>query len=93
VYFFSGPALDYLWPRQALTAPPQHRPPPGAPDVRRVILAVLCGCAMLFVEMLLFVIRTHELDRAVRAKSRRKKDQPGAFGHYTSNTVKTFKGD
>lgn len=85
MYFFSGPVLDYLWP-VAL-------PPGGTTDIRRVIIGVLSGCGMLFVEMLLFVIRTHELDRAVRTKSKQKKNRSGPFGYYTSNTAKTFKED
>jgi hypothetical protein len=38
--------------------------------------------------MILFVIRTHEMDKAVRKKS--KKSKPGPFGYYTANTAKNF---
>jgi hypothetical protein len=90
MWFFSGPVLDYAWPSSSLAT---TLPNGGGTDIRRVIIGVLSGCGMLFVEMLLFVIRTHELDRAVRAKSKLKKNQAGPFGYYTSNTAKAFKDD
>jgi hypothetical protein len=84
MWFFSGPLLDYVWPMKLS---------PNGTDIRRVMIGVMSGCGMLFVEMLLFVIRTHELDRAVRSKSRQAKNQPGPFGYYTSKTAKTFKDE
>jgi hypothetical protein len=84
MWFFAGPILDYVWPIQLS---------PNGTDIRRVIIGVMSGCGMLFVEMLLFVIRTHELDRAVRSKARMAKNQHGPFGYYTSKTVKTFKDE
>ncbi|KAL7523171.1 hypothetical protein ACHAWF_000410 [Thalassiosira exigua] len=44
-------------------------------DVRRVIAGVVWGVFMLFVEMILFVIRSHELDVSVRKKGRRKENR------------------
>jgi len=85
MWFFAGTLLDYVWP----LPPPTH---PGATDIRRVIAGVTSGVFMLFVEMLLFVIRTHELDRAMRIKSKKAK-QTGPFGYYTSQTARTFKED
>jgi len=84
MYFFGGALLDYFWPSS-------KRANDFAPDIRKVIVGVLSGVVMLFIEMLLFVIRTHEMDRAIRRKSRKKKQGP--FGHYTSQTSKTFKED
>lgn len=46
---------------------------------------------MLIVEMILFVIRSHEMDKAMRKKA--KKSKRGAFGHYTADTARHFKGD
>lgn len=83
MYFFAGSLFDFFWPtsqRSALA---------GQPDIRRVIAGVISGVLMLFVEMLLFVIRTNELDKAVRKKQKKNKNQ-GPFGYYTSSTNKTF---
>jgi len=84
MYFFSGGVMDYFWKQPDLR--------PGSTDVRKVIVAVISGVVMLFIEMLLFVIRTHELDRALRLKSKKQK-RVGPFGHYTSLTEKTYKDD
>ena len=46
---------------------------------------------MLMIEMILFVIRSHEMDKATRKKA--KTSKPGAFGHYTANTERNFKGE
>lgn len=82
MYFFGGHLLDYVW------SPPTN---PNGPDIRKVIIGVLSGVVMMIVEMLLFVIRTYEMDEAMVKKARRSK--PGPFGYYTSNTSKTFKGE
>jgi len=57
----------------------------------QVIAGVVSGAIMLMVEMVLFVIRSHEMDKATRKKAKTAK--PGAFGHYTSNTERHFKGE
>lgn len=80
MYFFAGGLLNYIWPREELVG--QH-------DIRKVIAGVVSGVLMLFIEMLLFVIRTHEMDRAMRRKDKkRKKSTP--FGSYTANSSKTY---
>jgi len=90
MYFFAGGLFDFLWPMQR----PQHPSAAAGADIRKVIVGVVSGVLMLFIEMLLFVIRTHELDRAVRRKSRKHQQRGGApFGYYTSKTTKTFKGE
>ena len=39
-------------------------------DVKRVITAVISGVIMLFIEMILFVIRSHELEESIRKKKK-----------------------
>ena len=89
MYFFAGSLLDYIFPR----AEPL---PVGATDIKRVIIGVVSGVLMLFVEMILFVIRTHELESFTRKKEqkqkyKRKKDNP--FGVYSSNDPATYQDD
>ena len=86
MYFFAGGILEYVWPRDEVD--PRHH---QGPDIRRVIAGVVSGVIMLMIEMILFVIRTHEMDAAMRRKQKRPKDGP--FSHYTSKTNKTFKGE
>jgi hypothetical protein len=87
MYFFAGSLLDYFYPAvqsksAALT---------NAPDIRKVIMGVISGVAMLFIEMILFVIRTDEMDKAIRKKGKKRKQGP--FGYYSSATTKNFKED
>ena len=56
-----------------------------------MIAGVVSGVLMLMIEMILFVIRSHEMDSAMRKKE--KTSKPGAFGYYTSNTQRHFKGE
>lgn len=83
MYFFGGSLLNYAWPMELL-----H---PGQVDVRKVILGVLSGVMMLFVEMILFVIRTHELDKALRVKERQQRKTANPFSRYTSNSAKIYR--
>ena len=80
MYFFGGSLLDFLFPRKSTSTT----------DIRKVIIGVVSGVLMLFIEMLLFVIRTHEMDKAIRKKER-KTPQTNPFSYYTSDTRKTYK--
>jgi len=71
VYFFAGATL--------FKANPNLRP--GETDVRKVIAGVVSGVGMLFVEMILFVIRSHEFDASITKKKKTKKKTHGAFGN------------
>ena len=82
MYFFAGAVLDKFWPDQ--------QPKAGGTDIKRVIAGVVSGVLMLFIEMLLFVIRTHEMEKALRRKQR-KTGKQGPFGYYTATTSKTYK--
>lgn len=76
MYFFGGSLMNFVFPSANNTVT----------DIRRVILGVISGVAMLFIEMILFVIRTHELESAVRRKEKRQLKKNGGFqpfGVYT----------
>uniref|UniRef100_A0A6T6FH22 Uncharacterized protein n=1 Tax=Craspedostauros australis TaxID=1486917 RepID=A0A6T6FH22_9STRA len=81
MYFFAGSLLDWIF-AGSFEAPKNN----NAPDIKRVLIGVVSGVAMLFIEMILFVIRTHELERHTRKKNKNAAKKP--FGHYTSNTAR-----
>lgn len=56
-----------------------------------MIAGVVSGVVMLMIEMILFVIRSHEIDKATSKRARTMKT--GAFGYYTANTERHFKGE
>ena len=88
MYFFAGALLDKFWPAEAASAKANT-----ATDIKRVIAGVTSGVLMLFIEMILFVIRTHEMDKALRRKQRKSSrlgQQQGPFGYYTAATSKTY---
>lgn len=89
MYFFAGGLLDYFFPEDETSI--NHRHNHNVPKIGRLLVGVISGVLMMFIEMILFVIRTHEMDKAIRKKS--KKQQVGAFGFYTAETVKTYKED
>merc|ERR1719401_526014 len=62
-------------------------------DIRRVIAGVVSGVFMLFVEMLLFVIRSNELDASVRKKSMMEENRANPFGYTQKNMARNYKGD
>jgi hypothetical protein len=82
MYFFGGSLLNYWWPYESKAGAAQ------ATDIRKVIVGVVSGVLMLFIEMILFVIRTHEMDKAMRRKDRKRTVQP--FGVYTAASAKNF---
>mmetsp|Transcript_10618 Transcript_10618/g.29276 ORF Transcript_10618/g.29276 Transcript_10618/m.29276 type:complete len:301 (-) Transcript_10618:198-1100(-) len=95
MYFFGGHWLSFLWNSSGATTTnddtSNHHN--NNNDIPRVIISVVSGVVMLFIEMILFVIRTHEMDQAVRSKqAKQKKSQKGggAFGPYTANTVRHY---
>ena len=87
MYFFAGGIIDYVWAQPNDNA----RLAASTVDNRKVICGVISGVVMLIVEMLLFVIRTHEMDKAMRKKKKKKAVKP--FGPYSSASAKTFKGE
>ena len=87
MYFFAGSLLNYVFGE-----PHEGKHHPSTVDVRRVMVGVISGVLMLFIEMILFVIRTHELEKALRLKNKQSSNRK-PFGHYSSNTRKHFKGE
>ena len=84
MYFFSGPLLNVAFTEFV----PTH---PGAVDVRKVMIGVISGVGMLFVEMMLFVIRTHEFEQGLRRKNKKQgKNAVKPFGEYSSQSDKTY---
>lgn len=62
----------------------------GQLDVRGVIVGVISGVIMLFIEMILFVIRNHEMDKYMTKK--KKTDRTNAFGYNKKRAERTFMG-
>jgi hypothetical protein len=89
MYFFGGSLLNFVFPRDTS----HHHHGSNTTDIRRVILGVISGVAMLFIEMILFVIRTHEMEAALRKKERQKHNQKTGglqpFGVYTKPVAST----
>jgi hypothetical protein len=76
MYFFAGGVFDYFLGEEfsARTM--------GGTDIKRVIVGVVSGVLMLFIEMMLFVIRTYEVE-AHTAKKQKKKKPVQPFGVYS----------
>uniref|UniRef100_A0A7S2EMA6 Uncharacterized protein n=1 Tax=Trieres chinensis TaxID=1514140 RepID=A0A7S2EMA6_TRICV len=62
----------------------------GKTDIKSVIAGVISGVIMLFIEMTLFVIRSHEMDASVRKKAKHSHTNP--FGYHKERAKKTFTG-
>ena len=92
MYFFAGSIFSRFFDSEIdINAPPQTNV--NQIDIRRVIAGVVSGVFMLFVEMILFVIRSHELDASVRKKSRRRENRANPFGHTTKNAARVYVRD
>ena len=83
MYFFSGKLFEFVIPG--------YRPEPGKIDIKGVIAGVLSGVLMLFIEMILFVIRNHEMDRFMTKKEKDKKNV-NPFGYDPKKAERTFEG-
>jgi hypothetical protein len=83
MYFFAGGIFDYFLDESfsARTT--------GGTDIKRVIVGVISGVIMMIIEMVLFVIRTHEFEEHTRRKNKKKKkNQP--FGVYAKEADGTI---
>mmetsp|Transcript_26297 Transcript_26297/g.53329 ORF Transcript_26297/g.53329 Transcript_26297/m.53329 type:complete len:323 (-) Transcript_26297:110-1078(-) len=87
MYFFSGSLFARFFDRDGDVDGSRGSHDGNGTDIRRVIAGVVSGVFMLFVEMILFVIRSHELDASVRKKARRRENRANPFG-YTERTAK-----
>jgi hypothetical protein len=95
MYFFAGSLLDYFWPLSSSSAKGLHPSVTSTTqtvDVKKVIAGVVSGVMMLFIEMILFVIRTHEMDKAMLQKRKKQGHitSLSPFGYYKSTTTKTY---
>ncbi len=89
MYFFAGGILNRFF----IDNNSANSNSEGGVDVRRVIAGVISGAFMLFVEMILFVIRSHELDASVRKKGKRAEYRANPFGYTERSMARTYVGD
>jgi hypothetical protein len=82
MYFFAGGLLDYFFPSVV------DKRNANATDIKRVIIGVISGVIMMFIEMILFVIRTHEFEKHTRRKEKKNRKKP--FGHYSSKDIGVY---
>ncbi len=81
MYFFSGKLFAFMFP--------DYHVKDGTLDIRGVIAGVITGVIMLFIEMILFVIRNHEMDKFVTKKMKKQKNP---FGYNKEEAKRTFRG-
>jgi hypothetical protein len=72
MYFFAGSIFSNFFPDDSRNN--------NNVDIRQVIAGVLSGVILLFIEMILFVIRSHELDKSVRRKGKKREYRANPFG-------------
>ena len=87
MYFFAGSIFNRLFGLE------NDEDSSGDIDIKRVIAGVVSGVFMLFVEMILFVIRSHELDSSVRKKSKRKENRSNPFGYTQKSMERVYVRD
>lgn len=85
-YFFSAVFFSWIDSRTG------REPANDNIDIRRVILGVISGVVMMFIEMILFVIRSHALEKSVTIKQRKKDVTPFGFDRNSKNNERTFTG-
>ena len=88
MYFFSGQLFGWVLDKADDGA--SRNSNSNNVDIRAVITGVISGVIMLFIEMTLFVIRSHEMDAAVSKKA--KKRQVNPFGYDKRTAARTFEG-
>lgn len=86
MYFFAGSIFNRLFGEN-------DEDSSGDIDIKRVIAGVVSGVFMLFVEMILFVIRSHELDSSVRKKSKKKENRSNPFGYTQKSMERVYVRD
>lgn len=84
MYFFAGSLFSKFFPLETRS---------GEIDIRQVIAGVISGVILLFIEMILFVIRSHELDKSVRRKGKMKGYRSNPFGYVERAMEKTYNGE
>jgi|EP00979_Chaetoceros_neogracilis_P001531 hypothetical protein len=81
MYFFAGKLFAFMVPG--------YEQEDGKINIIGVIAGVIAGVIMLFIEMILFVIRNHEMDKYVTKKMKRQKNP---FGYDKKRAERTFVG-
>jgi len=81
-YFFAGKLFAFIIPNY-------QQVDDGKLNIHGVIAGVISGVIMLFIEMILFVIRNHEMDKFVTKKMKTKKNP---FGYDKKTAQRTFQG-
>jgi hypothetical protein len=80
MYFFAGKIFSFVLS--------DYQPAEeGKLDIHGVIAGVVAGVIMMFIEMILFVIRNHEMDKFVSKKMKRQKNP---FGYDKKTAERTF---
>ena len=91
MYFFAGKLMVWiLGPDAAESYDESKSSKDGKLNIAGVIAGVVSGVIMLFIEMILFVIRNHEMDAAVTKK--KKLSQKNPFGYEPKTAERTFHG-
>jgi hypothetical protein len=95
MYFFAGGVMDFVFAwflsgnSDDIDPDSTRNGSGGGTDIKRVIIGVISGVAMMFIEMILFVIRTHEFEEHNRKKKmmKEKRGKGGVrpFGAYSKD--------
>lgn len=86
MYFFAGSIFGRFFPDNHANTHGNNV------DIRQVIAGVISGVILLFIEMILFVIRSHELDASVRKKKRKKEYRSNPFGYTSRAMERVYEG-
>ena len=86
MYFFAGKLMVWIFANDSVDSNRKE----GKLNIHGVIVGVISGVIMLFIEMILFVIRNHEMDRVLSDK--KKKSKKNAFGYDPKHAQRTFHG-
>ena len=89
MYFFAGKLSVWIFGADSGSITGSNRKE-GQLNIHGVIVGVLSGVIMLFIEMILFVIRNHEMDTHLTNKKKRSKSN--AFGYDPRTAERTFHG-
>jgi len=92
MFFFAGALFNWIEGDNDGIVGKTNRNNNGAIDIKRIIAGVVSGVAMLIIEMVLFVIRSHEMDRHV-CKKVKIKGEENPFGfNQNRDKVRNFYG-
>ncbi len=92
MYFFAGKLFIWLFGNDNVDDSNQNLSysKNGKLNIHGVIVGVISGVIMLFIEMILFVIRNHEMDKYLTTK--KKKNRKNPFGYDEKTAKRNFYG-